>query len=265
MSLGANVPITFGLWLLYRLDMESWYTLFCSSINVLLSIATFSMCSHWNLKPGSLALSENKVFECGGQPPPLIWCAFEDNYKSGKSTVEVTVPHAVSLACFVLLALVQVSPWKRHADNKFSRTHQWGVTLRGLSVFIELGLVTMVILYPLIVLGLGILGIPVMVDFSGWNFGQVNAVSIWAPVILKYFYWTICEPHPPSFSIKNREGPDYSVGVESYSATRIPLPYKITNTEIQPLPMDVLHEKSYSSNHTATELGPMRTTTSRTM
>lgn len=193
-SLGANVPITFGPWLLYKLDMESWYTLFCSSITVLLSIATFAMSSHWNSKPDSLALSENKVIECGGQPPPLIWCAFEDNYKFGKSTVEVTVPHAVSLACFVLLALVQVSPWERHANNQFSRTHQWGMTLKGLSIFIELGLVTMVILYPLIVLGLGILDMPVMVDFSGWNFGQVIAVSIWVPVILRYFYWTICKP-----------------------------------------------------------------------
>ncbi|EYE94311.1 uncharacterized protein EURHEDRAFT_102607 [Aspergillus ruber CBS 135680] len=135
------------------------------------------MGSHWDLKPDSLALSENTVFECGGQPPPLICCAFEDKYTYRKSMVEDTPPPAVSLACFVFLALVQVSLWKRHANNKFSRTHQWDVTLKGLNIFIELGLVTMVILYPLIVLGLGILGTSVVVDFSGWN-----AVSICVPV-----------------------------------------------------------------------------------
>ena len=69
-----------------------------------LSIATFSMSSHWNLKRDSLSLSENKVFQCGGQPPPPIWCAFEDNFDFGKSTVEVSLMRfrwpVFSVACF---------------------------------------------------------------------------------------------------------------------------------------------------------------------
>lgn len=40
-SLGANVSVISGLWLLYKLDMKSWYTSLCSSITVALSIVTF--------------------------------------------------------------------------------------------------------------------------------------------------------------------------------------------------------------------------------
>lgn len=76
-----------------------------------------------------------------------------------------------------MLVLLQVSLlarracFQRHAD-KFSPTQQWQWTmaLRGLSVVIELGLVTMVILYALIILGLGILGTRAIVLFSDWNF-----------------------------------------------------------------------------------------------
>lgn len=45
-SLGANVSVTSGLWLLYKLDMKSWYTSLCSSIAVALSIVTFYVSSN---------------------------------------------------------------------------------------------------------------------------------------------------------------------------------------------------------------------------
>lgn len=62
------------------------------------------------MKPDALTLSEINVRQCGGKPPPLIWCAFDDEYNSNKSMVEVTVPHVISLFCYFLIAMLNVSP-----------------------------------------------------------------------------------------------------------------------------------------------------------
>lgn len=52
------------------------------------------------MKLDALTSSENSVRQCGGKPSPLVWCAFEDDFKSDKSTSEVTVPHVISLFCY---------------------------------------------------------------------------------------------------------------------------------------------------------------------
>ncbi|EYE90496.1 uncharacterized protein EURHEDRAFT_406845 [Aspergillus ruber CBS 135680] len=52
----------------------------------------------------------------------------------------------------------------------------------------------------------------VYVDPNEWNLGQLITVTIWAPPIVKYLYWSL-------------------FGIESYPADPIPFPYKIINTD----------------------------------
>lgn len=58
-SIGAMVSITLGLWLVHTTNMNSWYTLFCSTITIFLSIATFHMSNHWPATPDCLSLPED--------------------------------------------------------------------------------------------------------------------------------------------------------------------------------------------------------------
>lgn len=149
------------------------------------------------MKPDALTLSETSVRQCGGKPPPLI-CAFDDEYNSNKSMVEVTVPHVISLFFYFLIAMLHVSPLTKRTlfrlnGNQPFPIYQWArIAFKGFSICIESGLVTLVIIYPVTLAGMGTLGLSVVVDFSDWNFGQVIAVSIWIPVILKYIYWSLC-------------------------------------------------------------------------
>ena len=66
------------------------------------------------------------------------------------------------------------------------------------------------------------------VDSTDWNLGQLIAVTIWAPPIVKYLYWSLCESNSRHTLCCMLT---VLVGVESYSADRIPLPYKIINMD----------------------------------
>ncbi|KAJ3497187.1 hypothetical protein NLG97_g2089 [Lecanicillium saksenae] len=50
-----------------------------------------------------------------------------------------------------------------------------------------------------------------LIDWNVWGFGQVIAITIFAPVVCKYLYWLI-------------------FGTKAYSKARIPSPYVITKS-----------------------------------
>lgn len=58
-----------------------------------------------------------------------------------------------------------------------------------------------------------------MIDFSGWGFGQIIAMTLWFPVASKYMYLILCESYttPDIYSLTVSV-----VGTESYSQARMP-------------------------------------------
>ena len=97
------------------------------------------------------------------------------------------------------------------------------LTLKILCTVTELALATIVAFYAIILLSWALL------YTSGWTVGQLISVFIWAPAIFKYVKWSFCAYF--FFFLAITFGPLLTalVGTESYSATRIAAPYKITN------------------------------------
>lgn len=244
--IGSLVSVNFGLWLVQKTNIKSFYTLLCSSITVFLSIVTFHMASHWSPTPDKVALLEDNdaLSKCGYHPPPLIWCGPSTYFLQDMLVFGLFVA-TVSLFCFTfchaLLELLQVgSLARRHLRDANSNWLQnvyhcingllsslrrtrsnWKKIFKVLNFCVEAGLFIMGIWSTFIITD------AVNLDASDWNFGQIIAVSIWAPPMFKYLYWSLCESrcHQNLCSMLI-----VLVGVESYSAARIPLPYKITNT-----------------------------------
>ena len=204
--LEAIVFITFGLWLVHKADMKSWYIIFCSTLTVILSIVTFHMSSHWKVMPANLSVTQDNggLYECGRHPPPLVWCGHPviDNSEY-LWTIGIFVTSILLfcyLFCHVLLAMLQVGPWARR--NLRDSNYEWCWTVyscinRPLYTSGWIGLTFNICVELLLVAIIGLSTTALMgssyINLTDWNFGQVIAVSIWAPVIVKYLYWSLCK------------------------------------------------------------------------
>ena len=213
-SLEAIVFITFGLWLVHKADMKSWYILFCSTLTVILSMITFHMSDHWKVLPTDLSLPQGNgdLYECGHHPPPLIWCGnWEYNDSENpfiKGVFVISIPLFCSLFCHALLELLQFGPWTRlnlrDSDDEWRLAVYYCISgLYPTSSWIKVTLKICVELMLLTIISIssGMLFRPLFLDLTDWNLGQVIAMSIWAPVIIKYLYWSLCKLHPCSFLI----------------------------------------------------------------
>lgn len=207
----ALASVTFGLWLIQTTNAKSLYTFICSSITIFLSIAAFHMVGHWLPSPDNVTLPKNDRTwtRCGFHSPPLVWCA--DRY--GYQEVTWFLPIAVSLFCFsmccTLFDLLSVGPlakqYLRDSDFKWLQNayhcvngllfsskkanSRWSKLLRALGFCID------IIILATTLVSMVISGSEVELVPNEWNLGQVMAVTIWAPPIVKYFYWSLCESH----------------------------------------------------------------------
>ena len=203
--LEAIAFVTFGLWLVHKTDMKSWYILFCSTLTVILSIVTFHLSSHWKVIPANLSLpQENSLYECGHHPPPLIWCGNLTLEDRGNSFIIGFFATCIILFCYLfchkLIVLLQVGSWSR--QNPRDSNYQWCRTvycyIDGLphnsrwiklsfDICVELTLITIIGFFTVKLIS------SVYDNLTDWNLGQVIAVTIWAPVIVKYLYWSLCK------------------------------------------------------------------------
>ena len=204
-SPGGIIPITFGLWLIYEANMRSWYMLFCSSLTVSLSIVTFCLSSLWEPKTShvpSPANYDTDLEECGYNSPPLVWCGNLRRLSSRSSDI-IFWMNIPAICVFALLILLHVGPWVKGIldrngwylnallrRRRFKMTPGGEFALNGLKLCIEYLLAALSIMYPVTCLSTN--DYHWDLDFTRWQFGQIIALSIWAPVLYKYGYWTFC-------------------------------------------------------------------------
>lgn len=249
-SLMGVLPITFGLWMLNKFRLHSWYILLWSTITITVSNVTLYMSS---LEPSVENLDDVATVEnldkCGFRSPPIAYCS------RGAGDVpfflEINLVSYMNIICLVsygLLVMDRLVPYL----NRWLGPLEWYqrayrgvlpvlaskgvvITSRILTGFIELLLLLASLYYGFYTAIRGIIGS----EPSSWSFGQIIAVTIWAPTICKYLYWTACKCHSgrlPALFL----GPSlhccavltlHLVGTESYSAIRLPPPYKIIRVE----------------------------------
>ncbi|KAI9928737.1 hypothetical protein MW887_001955 [Aspergillus wentii] len=220
-ALMGVVPVTFGLWVLHKVGMNSWYTMFWSTISVALSNVTLYM---GNSSPSATSLvtisSTDRLDKCGHYGPPLIYCYGYSGSTMGSyspSMFILRIINYVSLAFYGIIVLMWLAPYLRRCMQKnewsqhtYVRVHQvltarWARAFgRVWTVFVELVSMLFCVVYGIYLTSRNFGAF----DADSWSFGQIIAVTIWAPVICKYFYWAM-------------------FGTESYSAIRVPEPYKI--------------------------------------
>lgn len=202
------------------------------------------MVGHWSPSPDNVAFAHDNhtLSRCGFHPSPLVWCADRYDYQEIIWFLPVTVSIFCCLFCYALLDLLPVGrlagQYLRTSDLKWlqdvyrcvnelsspsKKTKSRWRRLSTTSGFcIDMALLVMTFV-SMILSGSEVELVP-----NDWNLGQVIAVAIWAPPILKYFYWSLCEYRSRHILCSRLTD---LVGVESYSAARLPSPYKITKTD----------------------------------
>ncbi|KOC17349.1 hypothetical protein AFLA70_297g001371 [Aspergillus flavus AF70] len=219
------LPITYGLWILHRIGLHSWYISVWSAITIVTSSVTLHLCK---VEPRADNLQEiataDRLDKCGFHPPPLIYCRSDSELGSSYSLVNNltfglsdNTANFVCIAIYGLLLLKRLAPYpKRWLGQKpwfqatYHRVHPWlvsrGIRIlsRAVNVIIETLLLVTNFFYSFMVIARSL----PTISLDSWSFGQIIAVTIWSPIVSKYLYWLL-------------------FGTDSYSAIRFPSPYKI--------------------------------------
>ncbi|OGM40222.1 hypothetical protein ABOM_010858 [Aspergillus bombycis] len=219
------LPITYGLWIIHRIGLHSWYISVWSAITIVTSSVTLHLCK---VEPRADNLQEiataDRLNKCGFFPPPLVYCRSDSDLGSNYSIVS-SLTFGLSdnflnftcIAIYGLLLLKRLAPYpKRWLGQKpwfqaiYHCVQPWLVS-RGvriisgtLNVIIETLLLLANFFYSFMVIARSL----PTTSLDSWSFGQIIAVTIWSPIISKYLYWLL-------------------FGTDSYSAIRFPSPYKI--------------------------------------
>ncbi|RFU32936.1 hypothetical protein B7463_g3404, partial [Scytalidium lignicola] len=242
---------TFGLLILHLANLASLYMVILSSGTVILALYNVVVAMRNSsvldfTKPPGFQSAPN----CGEGPPPIAYCSAGASDGHGDFTIIPTLlsspiqdflnmeevwqaispiyPFAFVLFIIFLSrynAVASVRSWYRRLSGQY-KGRSWFPVVDQLpasqtSPTVPLLRICMFILEVIMLVYLGWyvgefrrwrqLNV---VDMSSWQFGQIIALFVWAPIFCKYFYWSI-------------------LGMEEHSAVRIAKPYHITKIEEQ--------------------------------
>jgi hypothetical protein len=207
---GGLLPISLILFTLNNIGMISWYILILSGITLATSSATviISTKNEYNVyAPSDLPgfYHTASIDSCGGYPPPIVFCdqvwyksTNNQYFQQGVLSWTYILPLVVfSVILFqLLLTLPRLSRFVKGMLPQLSRLE--GSKL--VTYLNGLGIVAISILYLFDIYSylanLYYLNKFGAIDTSNWTLGQIVAVTIWAPVILKYIYSAFCKFMP---------------------------------------------------------------------
>jgi hypothetical protein len=199
------LPITYGVWILHRVNLHSWYISLWSAITIVVSSVTLHLCKVVpradNLQQISTA---DRLDKCGYHPPPVIYCSstYTSNFviQDPFEFIE-SILNYVCVGIYGLLLLKRLAPYPKRWFNRkpwfqatYHRAHPWLVSkgvrflTTTVAVLIELLLSFFNVSYILLVTARNL----PTINLNSWSFGQIIAVTIWAPIISKYLYWALC-------------------------------------------------------------------------
>lgn len=205
---GLN-SVTIDLWLMQSANVKSLYTFICSSMTICLSIAVVHMVNHWPPAPHDLSFPKDKyaLHKCGHDLPPLVWCGNEWYYGGITWSFPIIVFIFCCLFCNALFDFMKAgslagrylrdgnSKWLQNAYHCVngvpcpakSTRYKWRKFFAALRFCIEIVVLSMAAESMMTTDWF------VYVDPNEWNLGQLITVTIWAPPIVKYLYWSLCE------------------------------------------------------------------------
>jgi len=211
----GSLPIACILFALTACDMVSWYIISLSGVTI--STATATMAIYNNLVSGTFDRSLQPVngvellTECGGNPPPIVYCGQSlEGPSDGSPTVQIQFSWFILAMCVLRHALRSMpesclritSTWLETITKYLNFRHirfLWIPFRTARRRRIWYGLVVFILgLFILLAMGLNLqtlqdLSAAGAIDTTNWTLGQIISVTIWAPVLCKYGYASICE------------------------------------------------------------------------
>ncbi len=207
------LPVVIGLWSLQTAHE-------CSVCTMLLSVTTVAISERALYRTRRVEVQKQMAAvdyrgwpaSCGGHPPPLVYCggAEEGGAGGGPLGVPSAFLEAVNPICLTIFAAT-VLLWSRRRFLElgcvqryppFSAGHWLVVALTRPPVHPLLGhavrfltrwcrLLLDCALFTAMVVSMHVFArYANLVDWKqGWSFGQVVAITLWFPVICKYYYW----------------------------------------------------------------------------
>jgi hypothetical protein len=231
LALGGLLPVSFLLFIQYLIGMASNYILALSALTIVVSSCSLALIPSLDSKHLIPFTGVEDLPKCGGHPPVPVNCERNSDrsiyYLTGNNQSEFEDYLPIIIFCLVVvisILLLKLLPsiicfWskirsdqgrvKRHAHirsikfssiklrfSKYLSRHprqlriygqvkKYGVVFISFAVFCYLlgG-------YFAMLLRTFKSGVP-----RDWGFGQVVALFLWAPVIVKYLYWSFCKCH----------------------------------------------------------------------
>lgn len=207
------LPITIGQWGLQRMHMSSAWILLLSTLNLILSQITLLWTFSHAALPSKLMGFDDDTWptSCGGHPPPLIWCANLPWVFEAISPIDAFV-YAINPVCLLVFAtclvewtIKELRPVSPAINNVFEKAPGLGLLSQLvhrmlahrryrhipkviITVF-EVYMFVSVMIYTWYYVEVASIG---TIQWTSWSFGQILALTLWAPVISKYIYWTMC-------------------------------------------------------------------------
>ena len=208
---------------LHRLNMNSMFSLVCSFTVLIMAVSSI---------PDDTALSaslvrkmfeeqdeheKNPVPECGGKPSLRVFCPpdidtarFENSGLTLLVWLAILIPFAVVKVRPAVVALWEMwYPRKLAVDDNIDHHHKRRSLFRWLErtinnnslrlaveMYVELALIAAQIFLAYLIINnlLFLKGtLRFVIGNTSWNIGQVIALLVWAPVVVKYIYTLFCK------------------------------------------------------------------------
>jgi hypothetical protein len=235
-SIGGFLPVTFVLFCLHSEGMRSWYIFTLSVCTVFVSIITFFAVSGFTAQKADVRDLSTSLKSCGRNPSPINYCS-ENSSGDFHYLASINRGHGSgsmllhSLGVLVLLFIDQCKPFRQKGgDGKGKRINAYvylKVWIKSWPVWyqtesqaflkwiwldtaeraIRFGTATLLLtieIYYFVLLCVflfslsSIYGKQPKRNETGWSFGQIIAVMIWAPYLVEYVYLSLRKsPRPP--------------------------------------------------------------------
>lgn len=217
----TSTSVTYGLWALHRSKLDSAYIHIWSMVCIILSGITVyrGIPEEPSLYGIDWADRLPRLDKCGHHPPPLIYCSdlYEPGSYPGSRRSDPAGADSLSLyfAICGILGIQKIASYVPSEHRfwaiftRFSHAIQSKVPPRTCPFLASCLRVLVEIYFFLaiaVLLGVGMGGN--LYNYQSepgkpdnWSFGQIIAVTIWVPVIIKYLYWAVCKWTTPLSSV----------------------------------------------------------------
>lgn len=200
-------PIVLGLWTLQKMHMCSPWIFFLSTVTLIISEVVTYFSATFPSIDELTPLGGGWPGSCGDHPPPLIYCG-NPGFLVFASAVEVflLMLNPICLTVYGIVLILWIRPYAKKillSKKVLDSPSSFYVRVKRILSSEWLKWVDHILTTMIDLMNLGSAGMYVycfsgmyksgFISWGNWGFGQLIALTMWAPVFSKYFYWTICE------------------------------------------------------------------------